>query len=118
MDIKRFITKEDFLSIVPFNEGGTLIDGRRYASISTNKKMHPENQLKNLGKPDKIGEGVIDKVFFFEVVKDLAEENSITFHLVAAKIVDRYRFVSEQEVLKEVALVRAKIKNQEKREEG
>lgn len=108
MDIERFITIEDFLRLKPFADGGTLIDGKRYAMIS--KKFSAENQLKNLGKVDKTGEGVIDKVFFFEIFKDPVNENDDTnFQIVSAKVVDHYKRVSEQEAHKEIALIQAKI---------
>ena len=116
MDIERFITREDFLTIKPYSEGGTLIDGRRYATIG-GTGLSSQNQLKNLGKVDKTGEGTIDKVFFFEVVNDTERESwkqdrpdhVIDLHIVSAKVVDRYRYVSAQEADKEVALIKAKI---------
>lgn len=121
MDILRHITKEDFLSIKPFSEGGTVLGGRRYAKLSS---LSSEKQLELLGKPDKTGEGVCDRVFFFEVFKDVIDESYfgqatlknasqeplIDFALVSAVVVDRYKFVSTQEMQKELALIQAKIK--------
>ncbi len=122
MDIKRYITREDFLRICPFKDGGTLIDGRRYAACFPGKLSHI-NQLKHLGEPDKTGEGVMDKVFFFEVVKDPRDEvaylredgEGVVFHLISAKIVERYKVPSAQEGQKEMALIAAKIKLNDKR---
>ena len=124
MDIERFITKEDFLKLKPFVEGGTLIDGRRYAAIRLVGNLSVKNQLENLGKVNKTGEGIIDRVFFFEVIVDPVKEfweeghDDKVFQIVSAKIVNRYRFVSTQEAEKEVALILAKIKLKTKREKG
>ena len=114
MDIQRFITKEDFLKLKPYVEGGILIDGRRYSAMSVRGRLSVENQIKGLGDANKTGEGIIDTVFFFEVIRDPTkefwnEESDVIFLIVSAKIVDRYRYVSEQEACKEMALIRAKI---------
>lgn len=114
MEIERFITKEDFLKLKPFKEGGTLVDGRRYAAMTTHGKLSIQNQLKNLGKVDKTGEGVVDRVFFFELLRDPIkefwnEDGEVTFQVVSAKIIEYYKYVSKQEAYKEVALVNAKI---------
>ena len=114
MDIERFITKEDFLKLKPYAEGGILMDGRRYAAISIHGKLSLENQLKNLGGVNMTGEGVMDRVFFFEVFRDPIKEfwneaEGKIFQIVSAKVVDRYRYVSAQEAGKEVALIKAKI---------
>lgn len=111
MEIERFITRKDFLRLKPFTEGGTLIDGRRYAALPFGE-LALETQLKNLGMVDKTGEGVVDRVFFFEILLDPLVESMIkdyTFQLISAKIVERYKFGSEQEAYKEAALIKAKI---------
>jgi len=115
MDIERSITAEDFLRLRSFADGGTLIDGKRYA-VMPSEKFSPRNQLENLGKVDKTGEGIMDRVFFFEVLEDSLNED-INFQVVSAKIVDHYRFVSKQEACKEISLIRAKIsiKNREEK---
>jgi hypothetical protein len=118
MDIKRFITKEDFLSIKSLEECGTILDGRRYATLPW---LSSEEQLSELGEPDATGEGIKDKVFFFEVFKDPfgegfpGEEVNTTFQIVSAEVVDRYKYVSNQEARKEVALVKAKIALKERK---
>lgn len=104
--IQRFITKEDFLGIESLAEGGTIIDGKKYAAMSENGEMSSENQIKILGKPDRTGEGVMDKVFFFEILEG-SRERGYHLKLVSAKIVDHYESI--QEVRKELALIRAKI---------
>jgi len=116
MDTKRYITKEDFLTIKPISDGGIVIDGRRFALPIS---MSAEKQLSQIGKVDKTGENTIDKVFFFEIFSDpmVGEDPVIVHQLVSAKIVDRYRFVSNQEALKEMALIKAKINLRKKGEE-
>lgn len=117
MDICRWITKEDFLSLAPVSTGGTLLGGRRYATAATGA-LKPETQLEHLGELDKTGEGIIDRVFFFEMLRDSSGQDIIC-QLVSAKIVERYRFVCDQDCEKELALVQAKIKlyNKRKKEE-
>jgi len=115
MDVKRFITKEDFLSIKSLEECGTVLDGRRYATLPW---LSSEKQLSELGEPDLTGEEVMDKVFFFEVFKDpLRDEDEVntTFQIVSAEVVDRYKYVSNQEARKEIALVKAKIALKERK---
>jgi hypothetical protein len=112
MDVDRFITKEEFLSIKPFSQGGTVIGGRRFAQITS---YSHEMQLEKLGTVDKTGEGICDKVFFFEVFLDPCEPNEPpTFQIISAKVVERYKFISTQEAQKEIALIKAKIKLREK----
>ena len=112
MDIERYITKEDFLKLKSLPEGGTLINGRRY-SVPQDGNLSAKSQSEKLGRVDKTGEGIIDRVFFFEVLKDPLKESwelkDIDLQMVSAKVVDHYVFVSEQEALKEIALTKAKI---------
>lgn len=65
---------------------------------------------------DKTGEDICDKVFFFEVFLDpCTPQEPPTFQIVSAKVVERYKFVSEQEYKKEVALIETKIRMREKK---
>lgn len=110
MDVDRFITKEEFLSIKPFSQGGTVINGRRFAQLTS-----AEKQLEKLGTVNATGEGICDKVFFFEVFMDPCRLNEPpTFQIICAKVVERYKFISTQEAKKELALIKAKIRLREK----
>lgn len=106
-----YITREDFLSIGRLATGGTVIDGRRYAQLSD-----PKKQLAEIGQPDKTGEGIVNKVFFFEYENDISSFKVISanpdLRIVSAEIVDHYE--SEQELQKELALVKAKIELKDK----
>ena len=102
-----YITREDFLKIKSLGEGGTVIDGRRYAQL-----LDPEKQLAEIGQPDKTGEGIITKVYFFEYIENDPSDVigvSLDFNLrvVSGEIVDHYE--TEQELQKELALIKAKI---------
>lgn len=123
MDVKRFITKEDFLSLKSWPEGGTYLGFRVYARMGSYEDSL--KQLSMIGKVDKTGEGVIDKVFFFEVFRspveeiysiDVDERYPLMLEVVCAYIVDKYRFISNDECRKEVVLTLAKIKLKEKSE--
>lgn len=111
MDIKRYITREDFLTIPQesvFIVKGIVLNGRTY-SLLNGELWAPENQLARLGEIDKTGEGIVDKVFFFEVLRDL-QTGEVMHSMISAEIVEHYKYVSDQECQKELALVQAKIK--------
>lgn len=126
MDTDYYITKEDFLNLKPFSKGGTIIGDELYCRMPGDI-FQAEKQLSELGSLDKTGEGICEKVFFFKVLRDpsnfgdvfnpLEEQENLIFKIIGAKIVGKYR-IPPEEMEKELALIKAKIKLNEKNSNG
>lgn len=115
MDVNRTITADDYMKIINSDEG-VVLDGKCFKRFGAYESSL--RQLEVIGKVSRDGEGICEKVFFFEIVQKEDKSDfsilDVTLQLISATIVDKYKYSTVQEAEKEKALIYCKIQRYEK----